>query len=1139
LIKRACAFLSMTTFLTAQSLEDLELTKKKESVRRIPTSEHGASNSQTLALHRASVDTIGQGGAARRSSSSRLALEAGEKAGPIRQSFGELNTKPQKVENEKTLQRACFVPDDPMYYKKFQAKPAFDWFRGLTTRDPRVAQNALAMLEVPIPDMFCFFGIRRYWLKNVHPSGRGGIALLTDNDFDKIVMHDQVESWSRGAQQNLPGTWQGTTPPLAVQKTRSKMYANNSRVLDEANLHHALQRDPSADDFILFQRYICPRAGAKASIFRVAWRDTMGCFGVCLINNSTAEELRAAGQDLSAQWTVSMERPGSVHVFELRTVPSEAATIAERVAKFTQNFFRIRLKQLVVDVVQDRDGRFLFLQVKGFTAHDGGPGSPVAGEGSGANRKLNAAKSMSTLLDWRRGTVDFKEGVGNKVQESGLESFCRMCQCLHPVAKLKKKMTVKMMLETEHHLRKRGLELFHVKRPKQDKLTQQFNVCELCWSLYRAEAELQRTEMQVAHAVHIDVSACQEEAYVPFAGVLDSVQSGRKPIDFSGHLKRRDVLHVSNPEPPLPLTHSASMPALPPSGETEPQAETRICNRGGGEALAYTDPLREDCVINPVPEALTQWRMMVHFHSLTDVSERIQHLSTQTRLKLRLVVPWKRDEPLDLDLNPFGSSHVQLRRTTLHFLFTDPADNHPLQSVLSEGTLQFHLLAEHREVDPAELVTPGVLSRAASTGALNVKEQRQQDWFELFAGSCSLSQMLENKEDFRSQTLLMLFSRDFGSCHLKVTLGLKKDNRINTQYTMLCPVQEAWVPTRPFFTSDPLPVTWIDCIVDGSRDAFEAAANFGRFGADESKRRKSSGDQLTALAGKVAKEGRHAPGMTILANNHAGTPLTGPLFLAPRPTEVVSAGCGRGKVKQRPEGPKPRSHPLVSRSQSMCSLRSLREGRSTRTPMTVSDDEQFGGASSSAGGSTRPPSASSTYTTYTPVGSRPTSAALPSRPQSAGPSRPDTSQQQSDGQESSETLPPRAHSAITASSFSSVKGANALYGTPQATGFRGREPTYTQPRPGRPSSAQAHRERPSSASAALPARPTSAPQRRPDRDASSAGTEQPLQRGASRGERQESRGERGLTDNELARIEQHLERLKTELQMHQAEFSEL
>lgn len=1120
----------MTTFLTAQSLEDLERTKKKESLHK-KESVHRASRADdrevttALALRRASDDTVAPGETfkvGRRNSGS----QAGEKVLGGRQSLGEVSIK---VENEKNLQRACFRHEDPMYYSRHQAKPAFDWFRGLAARDSRVAANALSMLEVPIPDMFCFFGIRRYWLKNVHPSGRGGITLLTDNDFDKTVLQEQMESWCKDAEQNPPGAWQGNTPPLAVQKARSKAYSNNSRVLDEANLNHALQRDPSADDFVLFQRYIRPRAGAKASIYRIAWRDTMGPYGLCLINNSTAEELRVAGQDLSAQWTVSMDRPGTLHVFDLRTVPSEAAKIAEKVAKFTQNFFHIRLKQLVVDLVQDREGRFYFLQVKSFTAHEYDAASISNALGStpieGGNRRQKfGAKSLSCQLDWRRGTHEFKEALPyQKVKEpNGLESLCKMCQCLHPMAKLKKKMTVKMMLETEHHLRKRGVELFHVKRPKQEKLTQQFNVCELCWSLYRAEVELQYTEMQVAQAVHIDVSSCREdEAYVPFAGVLDSVQSVSRPVDYSGYLKRRDVLRLSDPAPPLPLSNSASMPALPSSDEVLPQTEARIHNSRGGEALRYTDPMREDCVLSPVPEVVTQWRMMVHFHSLTDVSERIQQLSTQANLKLRLVVPWKRDEPLDLDLKSFDSSHIHLRCTTLHFLFTDPADSHPLQSVLHEGSLQFRLLAEHRKVDPAELVTPGTLSRSSSTGALNLHGQGEQQWNELFAGSCSLSQMLDNKEDFRTQLLLMLFSRDFGSCHLKVTLGLKKDHPVNTQYTMLRPVQEAWVPTRPYFTSDPLPVPWIDCIVGGSKDAFEAAAQTGRLSSDD-RRRKTSGDHLGALAGKVAKEGRHAPGMTIIAQNHAGTPLTGPIFLAPRPTEVVPVGCGRGKVERRPGASRPRSRPPLSRPHSACSLRNLREGRSQRLPNKASDDEQFGGASSSAEGSTRPPSASSVFTGG---GSRPTSAA-----QSAGPSRPASSRLQSGGAESANTLPSHSQTAGPPWSNSSAPSSST-----QVMGFRGREPTYTEARPGRPSSAQPSRDRPSSASREKPVRPTSAPHAR---SRPSAGAEGTAPRGASR-ERQERRGEGGLTDNELARIEGHLERLKQELQMHQSELSEL
>merc|ERR1719421_1914920 len=135
---------------------------------------------------------------------------------------------------------------------------------------------------------------------------------------------------------------------------------------------------------------------------------------------------------------------------------------------------------------------------------------------------------------------------------------------------------------------------------------------------------------------------------------------------------------------------------------------------------------------------------MVHFHSLTDVSDSIQILSSQTKLKLQLVVPWKKEETLDLELNSFEASHIHLRRTTLHFLFTDPSESHPLQSVLQEGTLHFRLLAENRQIDPIELVTPGSLRKSSSTGSLSIKGQRQQQWNELLTGSCSLSQMLEN-----------------------------------------------------------------------------------------------------------------------------------------------------------------------------------------------------------------------------------------------------------------------------------------------------------------------------------------------------------------------------------------------------------
>lgn len=341
---------------------------------------------------------------------------------------------------------------------------------------------------------------------------------------------------------------------------------------------------------------------------------------------------------------------------------------------------------------------------------------------------------------------------------------------------------------------------------------------------------------------------------------------------------------------------------------------------------------------------------------------------------------------------------------------------------------------------------------------------------------------------------------------------------------MLRPITQAWVPTRPYFTSDPLPVTWIDCIVGGSRDAFEAAAQSGRCWTDEHRKRKGSGDDLKAAAAKAAREGRHAPGLTIMSSNGGGAPLTGPIFLAPRPTEVVPAGCGHGKTARRPALPRPRSQPHMGRSHSTLDLRDLREGRTMRPRNKALEEDQ--GASSSAESSTRPPSASTTYT----AGSRPNSAALVSRPQSAGPSRP----------ASASTLPSRPQSAgplrsARAPTNGSVGSAVKLYSTPQATtSFRGREQTYVQPAPGRPSSAQAPRERPSSASRALPARPSSVPpQRRSESEREAASAPAPAPTTAQREQNS------GLSDTELARIEMHLDRLRQELYMHQSEINEL
>lgn len=79
------------------------------------------------------------------------------------------------------------------------------------------------------------------------------------------------------------------------------------------------------------------------------------------------------------------------------------------------------------------------------------------------------------------------------------------------------------MLEAQHHMRKRGVEVLFFHQARKQQLSAESPVCGTCYSLYLAEKELIQLEAELARETGQQISA--DAGKLCFVtGILDAVQ---------------------------------------------------------------------------------------------------------------------------------------------------------------------------------------------------------------------------------------------------------------------------------------------------------------------------------------------------------------------------------------------------------------------------------------------------------------------------------------------------------------------------------------------------------------------------------------------------------------------------------------
>ncbi|KFG56295.1 hypothetical protein TGFOU_315100 [Toxoplasma gondii FOU] len=331
--------------------------------------------------------------------------------------------------------------------------------------------------------------------------------------------------------------------PAAVMKQMhySRKDCNITKAIDLTTLG-SVSSDSSVDR--IYQAFVRGKSRSRCQLTRVCWSASRAPSGFTLVNRLTPQQARSLGGDMTSQFCVSCDNPTlngvskTAEEEQLRKAdPAEtsfdvfpvagatlaaAAQVAKSIFHFTQTLFKVWLETIVVDLVKGSPaGRWYFIQVKSFTVRQTSPSMPVTFSSSAAE---DGDENEDDPGDRR------KKSCCETISRLAIPSICQMCGLKHRKQDLNKTVNLRMMLETQHHMRKRGLDILFFPLSGRLQLSYNYPVCSLCYSLYLAERELIKVELDLAQALRQPIPH-RDPTFFSFTGVLDAIQSSTQADD--------------------------------------------------------------------------------------------------------------------------------------------------------------------------------------------------------------------------------------------------------------------------------------------------------------------------------------------------------------------------------------------------------------------------------------------------------------------------------------------------------------------------------------------------------------------------------------------------------------------------------
>eukprot|EP00818_Percolomonas_sp_WS_P000370 CAMPEP_0117441816 /NCGR_PEP_ID=MMETSP0759-20121206/3829_1 /TAXON_ID=63605 /ORGANISM="Percolomonas cosmopolitus, Strain WS" /LENGTH=1043 /DNA_ID=CAMNT_0005233681 /DNA_START=171 /DNA_END=3302 /DNA_ORIENTATION=+ len=265
---------------------------------------------------------------------------------------------------------------------------------------------------------------------------------------------------------------------------------NNAILLNAKQLKTTLENQSRGK--VVFQRFVKAK-GPKATITRVCWRRDAPSFAYMLSNKKSFDD--PSIKEAVFRLLTNTEEPQSINIFKLKgPAIKELMNQVHQLVLYSERYGKPRAKfsEFVCDFIRDDDGRWFFIQVKGFKTIKV-PAHIAAKQMTNADGELVSKNKRS-----RSNYMKLKE--------------CKMCLNMYPPKDLMYQMTFKMIYATESHLKQRAVKLPWFDRPEFNSVTdtsmwyEPHPVCKNCFDMYIQEQKLSKVEVEFAKAIGIPVN---------------------------------------------------------------------------------------------------------------------------------------------------------------------------------------------------------------------------------------------------------------------------------------------------------------------------------------------------------------------------------------------------------------------------------------------------------------------------------------------------------------------------------------------------------------------------------------------------------------------------------------------------------
>ncbi|KAK2964553.1 hypothetical protein BLNAU_469 [Blattamonas nauphoetae] len=450
--------------------------------------------------------------------------------------------KEEQIEKEKKdtaemVKRITFGPDQGYTYANSPAEPLV-MFLPLLTRKNTASKHTpvTAKLRLPIPDSFVTIDKDdvKMWLL----TSEEGYLERIDNYTTKDLM--LALGRPKGRENEVS----------AVMKVRARTGTSNElTVLNTEDIKNIVVSPPTGD--CILQRFILAK-GPNPWFLRCLWKANQGpqawtVTGKGRYSDDTEGDFRkrfSVCTDIALGCSVVKAAGSSCQ---------EPFSLTEGIARYVQRQHGIHFSELAADYMKDANGKWWFLQVKGFKVSE---------------------ETMQLYKQVQMNQGEGKEGKvslipkANKKQEHVKLGRCKCCNSMLPTSELIHELTFKMIVNTINHLSHRGVNVpffnrTDLKLRDRNEMTRIFTVCNPCYDLWQSERTLSVVERKFAQAlgIQLKVSDAGETITVPIPETLavrlpeaEEKQKRRAVADSEKkEVKKQDEDNPVETHPSLPL----------------------------------------------------------------------------------------------------------------------------------------------------------------------------------------------------------------------------------------------------------------------------------------------------------------------------------------------------------------------------------------------------------------------------------------------------------------------------------------------------------------------------------------------------------------------------------------------------------